>query len=120
MVADGTYRPILTYENRGCKKPGVKASKHGIVYSDGTKPKLLDGEPKLGVRPVRMRIYAPGEQLARESRVNYAKLTTVEHNVKVFFIGSIHRPDFSIVREAVDRCWAAKNRSNNKRGHERR
>ncbi|KAI0834171.1 hypothetical protein F5Y06DRAFT_300881 [Hypoxylon sp. FL0890] len=101
-----TCVPILTYDRRGCLKKGVRASKHGIIYTAGSKPpKPLKGEPALGFQPVALQVYTDGETLAKESRVNYSKLVTIEHNVKVFFIGSIAPQDFEIVRYAVEECW---------------
>ncbi|KAI1750096.1 hypothetical protein F4782DRAFT_260849 [Xylaria castorea] len=100
-----TCVPILTYDRRGCGKKGVRPSKHGIIYAAGQKPKLLRNEPELGFEPVPLEIYAEGETLARESRVNYSKLVTIEHNVKVFFIGRILYPYFDSVSNAVDKCW---------------
>ncbi|KAI0197403.1 hypothetical protein EV127DRAFT_10087 [Xylaria flabelliformis] len=100
-----TCVPILTYDRRGCGKKGVRPSKHGIIYAVGQKPRLLRNEPELGFEPVPLEIYAEGETLARESRVNYSKLVTIEHNVKVFFIGRISYPYFESVSNAVDKCW---------------
>lgn len=102
-------RPILTYGGKGCKKKGVKADKHGIIYERGSKPRLLDKEPKLGFPPVRVEMKEEGEKLSKESRVNYSKLVTVEHNVKVFFIGSIVYNDWDLVSDAVNHCWNKKN-----------
>jgi hypothetical protein len=102
------FSPILTYGGKGCKKRGVKPQKHGIIHERGHKPRLLDNEPKLGFVSARMKIEAEGEKLARESRVNYSKLVTVEHNVKVFFIGHVVPDDWEIVRDAVNRCWEDK------------
>ncbi|KAH7305583.1 hypothetical protein B0I35DRAFT_362164, partial [Stachybotrys elegans] len=107
-----TCVPILSYGGKGCLKTGVKAEKHGIIYdanhhSKGP-PIPLTGEPKLGFRPVGMTILAEGEILKRESRVNYSKLVTVEHNIKVCFIGSIVSSDMDAVLDAVTTCWAAK------------
>jgi len=31
-----------------------------------------------------------GQKLAQESRLNYAKVYTIEYNVKVFLIGRVH------------------------------
>ncbi|KAL2162813.1 hypothetical protein VTH06DRAFT_6649 [Thermothelomyces fergusii] len=105
-----TCVPILTYEGQGCTKRGVKASKHGIVYQSGKKPRMLPGEPQLGFSPVRVRLQ-PSEKLKKESRVNYAKLTTIEHNFRVFFIGSVEPDDFrNIVKPAVQTCWERKKR----------
>ncbi|KXX77374.1 hypothetical protein MMYC01_206903 [Madurella mycetomatis] len=106
-----TCVPILTYEHKACTKRGVKPSKHGIIYQVGKKPRMVDGEPKLGFHPVRVDLYEKSEKLDKESRVNYAKLTTVEHNFRVFFIGRIVREDFeSIVTPAIDQCWNRKRR----------
>ncbi|KAH0493632.1 hypothetical protein TgHK011_000289 [Trichoderma gracile] len=104
-----TCVPILTYGGKGCKKKGVKADKHGIIYERGSKPRLLDKEPKLGFPPVRVEMKEEGEKLSKESRVNYSKLVTVEHNVKVFFIGSIVYNDWDLVSDAVNHCWNKKN-----------
>ncbi len=78
-----------------------------MIYS-GKPSKLLDGEPKLGFPPVKMKMDAHDEKLARESRVNYSTLVTIQHNVKVFFIGKIVQSDLPIVSDAVDKCWKEK------------
>ncbi|KAI1205951.1 uncharacterized protein F4807DRAFT_464183 [Annulohypoxylon truncatum] len=103
-----TCVPILTYDRRGCLKKGVRPNKHGIIYMAGHKPRPLKNEPELGFAPVALQVYAEGETLAKESRVNYSKLVTIEHNVKVFFIGSIAQDDFDNVRYAVNECWNKK------------
>ncbi|KAK3685666.1 hypothetical protein B0T22DRAFT_225838 [Podospora appendiculata] len=111
-----TCVPILTYERRACTKRGVKPQKHGIVCQVGSRPRAIEGEPKLGFRPVRMALDYPSEKLAPESRVNYSKLVTVEHNVKVYFIGRIVREDFEeVVSQAVDSCWQGKKRQSENR-----
>lgn len=46
-----------------------------------------------------------GERLASESRVNYAKIHTIEHNVKVRIIGRVVDEHLDEVRYAVDKCW---------------
>ncbi|KAG7284002.1 hypothetical protein NEMBOFW57_010360 [Staphylotrichum longicolle] len=102
-------RPILTYQRQGCTKRGVKPQKHGIIYQDGKSPRMLPGEPQLGFDPVRVILRERTEQLVKESRVNYAKLQTVEHNFRVYFIGRVDPEDFrKIVIPAVDRCWGSK------------
>ncbi|KAK4138573.1 hypothetical protein BT67DRAFT_14432 [Trichocladium antarcticum] len=108
-----TCVPILTYEHKACTKKGVKPLKHGIVFQLGKKARMVDGEPDLGFRPVRVDLYEKSEKLDKESRVNYAKLTTVEHNFPVFFIGRVVPDDFgNIVGPAVDLCWTRKRRYN--------
>ncbi|GAO19955.1 hypothetical protein UVI_02051810 [Ustilaginoidea virens] len=107
--ADAAHRPILTYGGKACNKHGVKPAKHGIVYEHGHKPHMVSGEPKLGFPPVQATITEDGERLSKESRVNYSKLVTIEHNIRVFFIGSIMPNSLDIIKEAVNDCWYQKN-----------
>ncbi|KAF5017622.1 hypothetical protein F66182_10430 [Fusarium sp. NRRL 66182] len=107
-LGHSTCIPIATYGRKGCKKAGIKAEQHGIVYESNRKPVSLPGEPKLGYPPIRLHIHEQGERISQESRVNYSKLTTVEHNVKVLFIGRVVGADWDIVTEAVNTSWANK------------
>ncbi|KAK1750948.1 hypothetical protein QBC47DRAFT_309110 [Echria macrotheca] len=108
-----TCVPILTYERRGCTKSGVRASQHGIVYPVGGRAVMLKNEPRLGFPPIRIQLDGARarNEISKESRVNYSKLCTVEHNTRVVFIGRIVPQDFDIVQAAVDDCWEAKARS---------
>lgn len=115
-----TCIPISTYGKKGCKKSGVKAEQHGIVTeSSNRNPLPLRDEPKLGFPPVRVHISEQGERISKESRVNYSKLTTVEHNVKVLFIGRVISSDWDTVTEAVNTSWANKMHTHNKKKHRR-
>jgi hypothetical protein len=84
-----------------------------------TKPRLLPGEPSLGYRPVAVDMTCR-ELLARESRINYAKLQTIEHNVRVIFIGAISNAEFEYVRRAADDCWEKRQASNSRSPDRRR
>lgn len=79
-----------------------------MIEEKGVRSKRLDGEPKLGFPRVRMKLHVDGERLARGSRVDYSKIVTVEHKVKVFFIGTIHGDDYDIVVDAVNKGWERK------------
>ncbi|KAL4726730.1 hypothetical protein ACLX1H_005620 [Fusarium chlamydosporum] len=115
-----TCIPISTYGKKGCKKSGVKAEQHGIVAeSSNRNPVPLSNEPKLGFPPVRVHIYEQGERISKESRVNYSKLTTVEHNVKVLFIGRVVGSDWNVVTEAVETSWANKMHTHKKKHRSR-
>lgn len=100
--------PILTYGKKGCKKRGVKPRTHGIAYAYGSKARPIPGEPDLGFKPIPIKLEVKNEEIKPESRVNYSKLVTVEHNVKVFFIGYVPRESFKIVSNAVTKCWNEK------------
>lgn len=53
----------------------------------------------------------PHETLVKESRINYAKLITIEQNVEVKFIGTLTEGDFATVKNAVDDCWRKKKKN---------
>lgn len=79
--------PILTYGGQGTTKKGVRDTTHAIIFT-GKVPIPIKGE-KMTKEPVRMSPESPEHHLDRASRINYAKIYTVEHNVKVQFIGTI-------------------------------
>jgi len=70
-------------------KHGVHPEDHAAVYSsrrDG--PSYHEGEDRLLTKKaIRVEIKDPSHKLDPYSRLNYAKIYTVEHNVKVLFIG---------------------------------
>jgi len=106
LPAEHQNSPILTYGRQGCvNMSDEKAAKHGIIHMASSKPERLLLEPELGVEPICARMTAPGQILAKESRINYAKLATIEHNAMVSFIGHVIYHDIPEVAEAVDRCW---------------
>ncbi|KAH8746319.1 hypothetical protein F5882DRAFT_493290 [Hyaloscypha sp. PMI_1271] len=81
--------PILTYHRQGTTKPGVKREDHAIIYTGDRPPRGIEGEDQLKLRPIRVIPKTPRDKLEKESRINYAKIYTVEHNVKVHFIGYV-------------------------------
>lgn len=91
-------RPILTYGNQGVLKPGVHADDHAVVFSERP-PQCLEREAGLMSKtPIKINVISPSQKLDMLSRLNYAKIYTVEHNVKVFFIG---RVDSASEREVI-------------------
>ncbi|PVH81151.1 hypothetical protein DL98DRAFT_360724, partial [Cadophora sp. DSE1049] len=85
--------PILTYGGRATLKSGAHGEDHAAVYcNQQTKrgPTMLEGE-NMRKKPIKIDIRLPSEKLDPLSRLNYAKVYTVEHNVKVNFIGEVNR-----------------------------
>ena len=78
----------MSYGNRGTKKTGVHADEHAIIYTS-QKPALLEGEKRLAKAPIKVKPYSPQHKLEPASRLNYAKVYTIEYNVKVWFIGEV-------------------------------
>ncbi|CAG8952547.1 hypothetical protein HYFRA_00009652 [Hymenoscyphus fraxineus] len=79
--------PILTYGFRGLTKPGVHADEHAIIYTEY--PQVVDGESVIAKNAIRMVPKTPQDKLNYASRINYAKVYTIEHNIPVKFIGHI-------------------------------
>ncbi|KAL4759999.1 uncharacterized protein BDW70DRAFT_161057 [Aspergillus foveolatus] len=90
---------ITTYNGRGVAKRGVDPDKHAIVYMRGTTPTLGVGEPRMVKEPLEVVPENPGENLDYMSRLNFSKIYTVEHNVKVLPIGRISNRSMTRFRE---------------------
>jgi hypothetical protein len=73
----------MTYAGQGVLRRGVQAKHHAAIYS-GDEARVFKGEKEKGMtkRPIRI-MTNPRHRLDKASRLNYAKLYTVEHNVKV-------------------------------------
>ena len=80
----------MSYLGRGTTKPGVKAEYHTIIHTSDS-PVALQGENGIVLTPLKVK---PDDHengiLDRASRLNYAKLYTVEHNVKVWFVSRLN------------------------------
>ncbi|KFZ08885.1 hypothetical protein V502_09088 [Pseudogymnoascus sp. VKM F-4520 (FW-2644)] len=93
-----TCLPILTYGHRGTAKPGVKPDHHAIIYSRGRLSSMVSEEQELVNEPIRIEMNSPRHTLDSMSRINYAKIYTVEHNVMVSFIGRVHADSFRTLK----------------------
>lgn len=100
--------PILTYHNQGTKKWGVVPDDHAIVYVGDQAPPNLRGENILSKPPIEMIPKSPRHKLEPASRINYAKIYTVEHNVKVCFIGHIAPSSEMQLMRDFDDTWYKK------------
>lgn len=76
----------MTYGGKGLLKPGVKPEDHCIIYTDSAKPHQSE---QILNKSIQMKPRTPRDKLDTASRLNFAKVYTVEHNVKVLFIGKI-------------------------------
>lgn len=81
--------PVHTYSGRGVTKPGVRASDHVQIHCGSQAPPTLHGEHSLLHPPISV-IPDGHAQLSAESRMNLAKLRTVEFNVKMRSIGMVY------------------------------
>lgn len=82
-------------------KKGVIKGQHAIIYTSKTAPKPQateragPGEAPM-LTPIRVRPKKKMENLDPMARVNFGKLYTVEHNVKVYDFGDVHKDHIRI------------------------
>lgn len=102
-------RGIYTHSRQGCTKRGVHAEYYGQAYdeSDGIRPSLLTGEPKLGYPALAISIYPElvNESIDPTSRINFAKPQSVEHNLPVQFIGNIAAEMLPVLVRCATKAW---------------
>lgn len=75
---------------------GSHAGYHGIICDSRNTVSPLHGEPPLGHRTVRVHMF-DNETLSAESRINYVKPSTLEHNYNVQLLGDVHPEDLEIL-----------------------
>ncbi|KAJ5721940.1 uncharacterized protein N7483_009874 [Penicillium malachiteum] len=80
--------PVTTYSGQGVAKAGVDRSKHTIIYTRGSQPITRQNEPMIK-EPLEVEPARADQKLDPMSRLNFGKVYTVEHNVKVLPVGQI-------------------------------
>ncbi|KAF8853414.1 hypothetical protein BDZ45DRAFT_694311 [Acephala macrosclerotiorum] len=87
--------PILTYGGQGVLKRGIHAETHAQIYSSHKPPRVSYEEMEKGLtrKPIRIRPESQSENLDPMSRLNYAKIYTIEHNIKVLSVGRVTNTD---------------------------
>jgi hypothetical protein len=90
----------------------VKQDDHAIIYTGENPPREIQGEDPLTLRPIRVIPKTPRDKLEKESRINYAKIYTVEHNVKVHFIGEVAKSSQHRLIADFDAAWMKKRQIN--------
>lgn len=107
-------RAIWTYGGQGVAKVGVKKSDHAIIFTGRPPaPEPLPGErarrneePMQAV-PIRVDTNDRTETLDSMSRVNFAKVYTIEHNVKVLDFGYVNQHSLPALESQFHTVWFA-------------
>ena len=80
---------IHTYSGQGSAKGSVRSQDHAIVYSAlDTEPQPLPHE-SITIGSFAIVLEEPGETIAPTSRLDFGKIYTVEHNLKILRVGRI-------------------------------
>ena len=87
--ADWWNSPILTYSKRGTTKAGVDPTTHAIIYTPDPGPGRLSEETGMTKKPIRVNPVTPSQTLDPLSRVNFARVYTVDHNVRIMPVGQV-------------------------------
>jgi hypothetical protein len=87
--------PISTYNRRGCGKAGIQKFQHSIIYTGREEPAMIPGEEASEgeegmLPPIRVVPRSKSEKMDRASRINYGRIYTVEHYVRVKEFGDVH------------------------------
>ncbi|KAK3115373.1 hypothetical protein LTR53_005364 [Teratosphaeriaceae sp. CCFEE 6253] len=103
-----TALPVMSYGYQGVSKRSVNVGEHGIIYTGSTVPDLSPAESAMrggSMRSTAIRVVpdTKGETLDALSRLDYAKVHTIHHNLKVAAFGNVH-PDSMA---ALENQWRA-------------
>ena len=88
--------PILSYGKRGVSKLGVNKSEHTIVHTGKESPPALPAEKphrdEQGMRSPAIRVTPDNtiDKLDPLSRLHFARVHTIEQNIKVMSFGMVH------------------------------
>ncbi|KAG4429881.1 hypothetical protein IFR05_014638 [Cadophora sp. M221] len=81
---------IHTYGGQGALKSDVRSQDHAVVYSSReAEPKPLPYE-NITTSGFAVVLEEPGETIAPMSRIDFGKIYTVEHNLKILRVGRVH------------------------------
>jgi hypothetical protein len=103
--------PITTYGGKGVGKPGVVKSEHGIIYTGKEIPRLdqteLPRRNEEGVRSVPIRVDPDSalDRLDKKSRINFAAVHTIHHNIKVKSLGIVNSASLTVLQQHFQNVW---------------
>ena len=101
----------MTYGGQGVAKRGVTKEEHAIIHTGRIPPHILFGEtPARGERgmlasAVRVDADENTEKLDPVSRIDFGKLYTIHHNVKVRSIGMVNRASMNALHAQFKLVW---------------
>lgn len=103
--------PIASYHRQGVAKPGIIKHEHGIIFSGKNPPEPRENELPLrgeqGMRSRAIRIIAddPTDTLDIMSRIDYAKISSVQYNIKCKPLGQVHQKSIEALQSQFANCW---------------
>lgn len=104
--------PIATYGGKGVGKRGVKKSEHAIIYTNreppGPKTHENPQRGEAGMRPTPIKVTPdePTEALDPMSRIDFGKVHTIQHNIKVRPFGNVHPSSMAALEAQFASVWS--------------
>jgi hypothetical protein len=84
--------PLYTYGGQGTTKSDVRAQDHAVAYALGSRvPPLTSDEELLDKDPFAIVVEDPTERIDPMTRINFAQVYTIQHNVKVAKVGRVSK-----------------------------
>jgi hypothetical protein len=81
-------RSIRAYDRHGESARDIIKKNHAVIFTGRRTPDPKHGEHGM-LPPIRVKLRRRGDALDEMSRLDYGKVFTVEHNVKVYEIGMV-------------------------------
>ena len=100
-----------TYRGRGAEYPGLIKAEHSIIYAGRDAPSVLSGERpnrgESGLLPTSIRVVpaCTEDRLDPMSRLNYAEVNIIQHDVRVKHIGKVHADYISALLHQFSLVW---------------
>lgn len=105
-------RTIQTYGTQGVAKKGTTKCHHSIIYASRDEPAAAAEEaPNPETREfgmltaIRVNSAKPTDIMDPMARLNYIKMYTVEHNVKVYNFGKVHDDFLETMKHQWNWVW---------------
>ncbi|EZF15202.1 hypothetical protein H112_05954 [Trichophyton rubrum D6] len=95
---------IYTYGGRGLLKPGIDLNTHSVVYMRGSEPAYYAPGREAGIPPIMINPFTPEDKLQESSCLNFGKVFTVDHNIKVKPIGHVSQESLRLFHRAWRQC----------------
>jgi hypothetical protein len=109
--------PIKTYDGAATTKIGVCPEDHAIVYMSDTTPMRLSEETGLLAPPIEVIPSAPNQKLDMKSRLNFAKVYIIAHNVSAMGIGIVSSSSQHFLEETFEKYVNERRNANRSSGY---
>ncbi|KAK2879511.1 hypothetical protein FQN49_000813 [Arthroderma sp. PD_2] len=96
---------INTYGRRGLSKPGIDPQSHAAIYMRDTSAPTADPNRSPGLPSLIVDPYSPDDYLPPKSYINFGKIYTVDHNIKVKPVGHFSEESIGVFRRSWNRVF---------------